>query len=87
LQNDENLEQKNHCLGSLQLILNHKTKNENNNVQVEIRFSCQNMAILCQQKPYFPHHLGYRKLWHTYITHHSIGRDILITQILEGELQ
>jgi hypothetical protein len=49
-------------LGSLQLILNHKTKNENNNVQVEIRFLCQNMAILCPKKPYFPHHLGYKKL-------------------------
>jgi hypothetical protein len=51
LQTNENLPQLNHCLGSLQLILNHKTKNEKNNVQVEIKFSCQNMAILCQKNP------------------------------------
>jgi len=59
VKNNENLPQQNQCLGSLQLIINHKTKKENNNVQVEFRFSCQNMIIL---NPYLPHHLGYKKL-------------------------
>jgi hypothetical protein len=62
VKNNENLPQQNHYLGSLQLIINHKTKKENNNVQVEFRFSCQNMILLCQKKPYLPHHLGYKKL-------------------------
>jgi hypothetical protein len=65
VQNNEKLPQQNHCLGSLQLILNHKIEKENNNVQVEIKFSFQNMIILCQKKPYLPHHLGYKMLWDT----------------------
>ncbi len=62
MQNNEKLPQENHYWGSLQLILNHKIEKENNNVQVEIRFSFQNMIILYPKKPYLPHHLGYKKL-------------------------
>jgi hypothetical protein len=51
VQNNEKLPQQNHSLGSLQLIRNHKIEKENNNVQVEIRFSSQNMIILCQKNP------------------------------------
>ncbi len=51
LQNNKKLPQQNHYLGSLQLILNHKIEKENNNVQVEIKFSSQNMIILCPKNP------------------------------------